>query len=92
MNAEVGTRNAEIREKPTVSRIVHYVLPDGFQKGEHRGAMVVRVFEGLGMKCNLRLFLDGKNDDPMGLVSDWRTSVDFDPAFAPGTWHWPERE
>lgn len=81
-----------MNDKPAVGRIVHFVLPDGCQKGEHRAAIIVRVFEGLGQRCNLKVFLDGSNDTKTGHYDEWHTSVDFSPAGSPGTWHWPERE
>lgn len=83
----------------TEGRIVHFVLPNG----EHRPAMVVRVFRQddkapADGKCNLQVFLDGTNDtrtlvEP-GMVSGftlWATSKICDPSGAPGTWHWIEK-
>jgi len=29
---------------PSIGRIVHYILPDGPSKGEHRPAIIVRVW------------------------------------------------
>ena len=79
----------------TEGRIVHFVLPDGKNKGHHRAAIVIRVFEG-GV-INLRVFTDFTNDYPAeeyydnaGIVR--ASSVEFDEEEKlPGTWHWIER-
>lgn len=85
-------------QKLTVGRIVHYVLPDGHHAGEHRPAVVVRVWdapipEGMGT-VNLQVITDGSNDGPdyaSGMV--WVTSaLQDEDTKAPRTWHWPERE
>ncbi len=82
-------------------RIVHYVLPDGYSKGQHRPAIIVRVFESLRESgtVNLLVFTDCNNDvdsrDPQtasygsGVV--WATSVHYDENKEARTWHWPER-
>lgn len=91
------------KQVPSIGRVVHYILPSGPKKGEHRAAMVVRVWSD---ECvNLRVFLDGNNDyDHEGLphylaqtASDlWVTSASYaDPTAEfpqpkDGTWHWPE--
>lgn len=82
--------------KPTVGRIVHYVLSeqDGTYSqnvGQHRPALIVRVWSETCVQ--LQVFTDGKNDraDGAGLV--WVTSVHPDEnEKLPRTWHWPERE
>lgn len=60
-----------------VGRIVHYVLRGeepgvlGHRKGDHRAAMVIRLFESGGGelgKANLAVFLDGSND--LAIYSD----------------------
>jgi hypothetical protein len=73
-------------------RIVHYVL----RPGEHRAAIIVRVWRDshgnpapLGT-VNLTVFPDWGNDGEDGIV--WKTSVVYDEAHGPYTWHWPERE
>jgi hypothetical protein len=88
--------------RPTIGRIVHYVLGNG----EHRCADVVRDWEN--DTPNLLIKLDGHNDatavsDPdarakfgYATTNDgmhvWATSVAHDETTkAPGTWHWPER-
>ena len=88
----------------TEGRIVHYVLNEGRDKGEHRPAVVVRVWrvntvEG-GVKTpengcsNLQVFTDsdadGKYNDELSPVL-WKTSVLYDESGAPGTWHWIEK-
>jgi hypothetical protein len=72
-------------------RIVHYVLPDGPHAGEHRPAIVVRVWSEVGV--NLQVFMDGANDRVSGPGVVWATSVLYaDPAeHKPRTWHWIER-
>ena len=72
----------------TEGRIVHYVLPEGRSKGQHRPAMVVRVWWGTAV--NLQVFVDGSNDGYASGMT-WRTSVHYDPDGAPDTWHWIER-
>lgn len=75
---------------------MHYVLPDGPSQGQHRPAIVVRVWRGEFPHADgvvqLQVFADGSNDGPdyaSGLY--WATSVRYDPSGSPGTWHWPER-
>lgn len=80
--------------KPTIGRVVHYVLPDGPNAGDHRPAIICRTWpDGSGVPTStvqLQVFPDGAND---GLTNvEWMTSVPFDAAGAEGTWHWPERE
>ena len=82
-------------------RIVHYVLPDGNSEGEHRAAIIVRVFESMKESgtVNLLVFTDCTNDvdpkDPRtasygkGVV--WATSVHYSEVPKPRTWHWIER-
>lgn len=87
----------------TEGRVVHYVLNEGPDKGQHRPAFVVRVWrtntpEGPvspeSGTSNLQVFTDsdadGKYNDALPPVM-WKTSVLFDEAGAPGTWHWPEK-
>jgi hypothetical protein len=74
----------------TEGRIVHYVIPeDGRNAGEHRAAMVVRVWQN-GV-CNLHVFWDGDNDGAV-VPNWWITSVHYDETGTQGrTWHWIER-
>lgn len=79
-------------------RIVHYVLPEGPNQGEHRPAVVVRAWgryphaspEASGM-VNLQVFFDGTNDGHGLNTQPWRTSVHYSEEQLPGTWHWIER-
>ena len=83
-------------QKPTIGRIVHYVLPNGRNRGEHRPAIIVKVWsDNPGGAVQLQVFTDS---DAQGLSNDeipnpsWRTSVMQDEsAQKPGSWHWPER-
>jgi hypothetical protein len=83
----------------TEGRIVHYVLDQGRNIGQHRPAIVVRVWyvehEG-GIKsapvnglCQLQVFTDESNDDLPAVM--WVTSCVFDESAAPRSWHWPEK-
>jgi len=77
---------------PSPGRIVHYVLPDDNRNaGEHRPAIVVRVWDQSGpeQRLNLQVFTDEQNDG-WAAGTQWRTSVRFDPEAGLGTWHWPE--
>jgi len=74
-------------KKPSIGRIVAYVLAEGPNKGQDRPAVIVRVWSDTTV--NLQVFTDGDND---GLPAvKWDTSVQLDPARALRTWHWPER-
>lgn len=71
----------------TEGRIVHYVIADG----EHRPAIVVKVWSKESGVCNLVQFTDSKNDGECGLTA-WRTSINPDEdEKRPGTWHWIEK-
>jgi hypothetical protein len=87
-----------------IGRIVHYVLPDGSHRGEHRPAIVVRYWgetdpnDKVGM-CNLQVFTDSDKDstynDNLPQVM-WVTSAHFysndgERSAELGTWHWPEK-
>lgn len=74
---------------PSIGRVVHYVLPDGRNPGEHRPAFIVKVWGPTSV--NLQVFVDGTNDYPEYAGSVWATSVPFDPSGEqPSSWHWPE--
>lgn len=82
-------------EELTEGTIVHYVLPDGRSEGEHRPAIVVRVwrYEGKPQEnglCQLQVFVDGTNDYPDYSGSVWATSVEHSHDHLPGTWHFIE--
>lgn len=79
-------------------RIVHYVLPNGTHAGEHRAAMIVKVWRnGDGTPpangySNLMLFNDGTNDGvEYGTGPTWVTSVEYSAEPKPRTWHWIEK-
>jgi hypothetical protein len=80
----------------TEGRIVHFVLDQGSNLGQHRPAIVVRVWRVAGGKaqenglCQLQVFTDDANDMLPAVL--WKTSVEFDASGKPGTWHWIERE
>lgn len=87
----------------TEGRFVHFVLPNG----EHRPALVVRVWNKDTGYINLQVFTDGSNDLPAYESHDydglgireavrsgivWQTSIYPDEADKkPHTWHWIER-
>lgn len=91
-------------QRPTIGRIVHFVLPSGY----HRPATVVAESCSdtgeLGEYPNLLVALDGAHDlgedslHRMGATTLngfhlWATSVQHDEhEKKPGTWHWPERK
>ncbi|MGN6563420.1 MAG: hypothetical protein ACTHMU_12245 [Thermomicrobiales bacterium] len=80
----------------TEGRMVHYVLPDGRGKGEHRPAVVVHVWrqyqEQMPGYSNLLVFTDAENDGFFTSEAvQWRTSVHYNAEGKPGTWHWIER-
>ena len=81
----------------TEGRVVHYVLPDGPHAGEHRPAIVVKVWRrGDGSPpangySNLQVFVDGTNDYPDYSGSVWATSVEYSEEPRPRTWHWIEK-
>jgi hypothetical protein len=81
----------------TEGRIVHYVLPDGPHAGEHRPAIVVKVWrQGDGTPpsngySNLVVFVDGTNDYPNYSGAVWATSIEYSAEPKPRTWHWIEK-
>lgn len=90
----------------TEGRMVHYVMTGnepsvlGHVKGQHRAAVVVRVFDSGHAEgtANLCVFVDGINDmasesqKPDNLYGGmWRTSTLYSEGMEPGTWHWIER-
>jgi hypothetical protein len=77
------------QQKPSIGRIVHYVLPDGRHPGEVRAAIITRVW---GDTCvNLQVFIDGKNDydDPQNIDHTWKTSAILGSETQSGHWFWP---
>jgi hypothetical protein len=77
-------------------RIVHYVLPDGRNPGEHRPAIIVKVWEAHRAQgtVNMQVFTDSQNDYLAGPATSgvmWATSVPYSEEPKPRTWHWPEK-
>ncbi len=80
----------------TEGRIVHFVLPDGYSKGEHRPAIIVKVWPQMRESgtVNLLVFTDCTNDFLAGKASEgllWATSVHYSEQPEPRTWHWIEK-
>lgn len=78
-----------------IGNIVHYVLQSGINKGEHRPAIIVRVWTLHSPDMvNLQVFTDSSNDfgahqnGGNGIL--WATSVHFSDTHEEHTWHWPE--
>lgn len=78
-------------------RIVHYVLTDhdldNASAGEVRPAMVIQVWDTTTGCSNLTVFIDMANDvkrggDPVAFDA---SSIHYDEAGSPGTWHFPPR-
>lgn len=95
------TSPAQEQVKPiSIGRTVHYVLPDGRSAGQHRPAIVLRVWgeaTAWPQTVQLAVFVDGTNDYDtiFGMSSHhvpviWKTSVSYDADRKLGTWHWPE--
>lgn len=93
-----------MEQKPSIGRIVHYVLPNGPRAGEHRAAMITGNF-GTDI-CNLTVYLDHPSDfvpiqgnisftlataESSYLARAWSAHFDDSEIPVPGTWHWPER-
>lgn len=79
---------------PRLGNIVHYVLPSQISlshAGEHRPAIIVKVWSAGDWNIQLQVFMDGTNDWDGGPCC-WATSVRYDEAGAEGTWHWPESD
>lgn len=77
----------------TAGRIVHFVIPDDTRNaGEHRPAIIVKVWDQTSGNANLHVFYDGSNDDAVDGQGDaWITSVLFSEEPQSRTWHWPEK-
>ena len=79
---------------PSLGRIVHYVLESGPGAGDHRPAIIVRVWSETTV--NLQVITDSgpdanSNDQKPQVM--WKTSISQDEENKMGhTWHWPERE
>lgn len=75
-------------QKPSIGRVVHYVLPaDSHHPGEARPAIITRVW---GDTCvNLHVFLDGKNDYDNPQEHEWQTSRLLGEPGQQYSWFWP---
>lgn len=68
-----GQQGSSPPQVPQIGQIVHYVLSSGEHAGEHRPAIVVRVFGDQPTSAvNLQVFTDGKND---GLIEHYDEGV-----------------
>lgn len=85
-----------IMEGLTEGRIVHFVMPDG----EHRPAIVVKVWDKETGYVNLQVFTDGKNDripsetqwnEEVEKGMYWATSIYYSEDHEPISWHWIEK-
>ena len=78
-------------QQPTIGRIVGYVLPDGHRRA---GQVVPAVITRTWGECDypavqLTPFVDNANDEPVSPTSC--SSVVYDEALKPRTWHWLPR-
>lgn len=80
-----------------MNHLVHYVLPDGRSKGEHRPAIIVKAcppewgYPPEDETMQLQVFTDGGNDGaPYTSGLYWATSVKHSEDKEPGTWHYIE--
>jgi len=72
----------------TEGRIVHFVL----ENGQHRPAIVVKVWNKSTGYVNLQVFTDGGNDGEQYASGQyWATSVMPSETHEPRTWHWIEK-
>jgi len=68
-----GQQGSPPIQVPSIGRIVHYVLPVGEHAGEHRPAIIVRVFGDQPTSAvNLQVFTDGKSD---GILEDYDDDI-----------------
>lgn len=81
----------------TEGRIVHFVMNDG----DHRAAIIARVWGKESGVVNLTVFTDWSNDiegngneqlnEQIAKGILWRTAVQYSEDPKPNTWHWIER-
>ena len=90
------SKHPEPAQKPSIGRIVHFVLDGGPHKGEHRPAIITKMWPNYNDRehVQLQVFTDGPNDGEAyksGLF--WATSVTYADASEnkPYSWHWPEK-
>lgn len=79
--------------KPTVGRIVHYVVKDGQRPGETRAAIITRTFhqpDHVNYAVNLTVFPDHSNPSLYEEIS--ASSSLYDDTGKPGTWSYPQKE
>ena len=75
----------------TEGRIVHFVIPDGNKNaGEHRPAIIVKVWNKASGYVNLWVFFDGTNDGEIA-NTPWQTSIPYSEQPDSRTWHWIEK-
>lgn len=79
--------------KPTIGRIVHYVLPDGLNAMAHRPAIITDVREDGTVDMQVFTTGDGSGvgDGLPGVFRQAAVRADEKDRMA-GTWHWPERD
>lgn len=82
----------------TEGRMVHYVLPEEElcrSAGEHRPAIIVKVWGKESGVINLQVLTDASNDYDKGHAGAsgmfWATSIQYSEDPLPNTWHWMER-
>ncbi len=72
-------------------RIVHFVLDHGPAKGEHRPAIIVKVWDRTRHAAELTVFTE-KYDVPAGQPATLqRSAVPYSEEGALGAWHWIEK-
>jgi hypothetical protein len=80
-------------ERPYAGGIVHFVLPDGPNRGQCRAAMITSTWDH--SPSNLRLYRDQAEDTPMGVSVESLPELRLplvrhdEESQTPGTWHWP---
>ncbi len=94
--AHTATAPPPTQQKPSVGRVVHFVLPDGPRKGEDRPADIVRLpddkFGADSNIVNLLVKTDGRHDGtPYHNGVYHAERVHHSETREPGTWHWPQR-
>jgi hypothetical protein len=78
-----------MKTSPTIGRIVRYVLPHGHNRaGQVVPAIITRVWDE--QLVQLTPFVDVANDQP--IEAGACSSVPYDEAAKPRTWHWPSRD
>lgn len=75
--------------KPSISRMVHFVMDTGKNIGAHRPAIITNVITDDGV-CALSVMPDAARDG-VGFILVTSSTMHSE-AKRPGTWHWPERE